>query len=204
MDLKRTCTFILASSSPRRSHLLEAYGYTFSVMPSRAEERTANSENVRDRVLENARLKGTEVMARLGALPPDPGRCHIVLAADTLVAMDHKVFGKPRDLDQAHRFLEELGGKTHVVLTGVFLHLLEASISHAFVEETRVTLRVLPREERCRLFQRVSPLDKAAAYGYQDAPDIVSDLQGSRTNVFGLPMKRLAAELETLVRAVHG
>jgi len=120
MDLRHSCYLILASSSPRRQDLLRTYEYTFEIQPSRATELIADFRNVRQRVLDNARLKGQEVLTRLTPLDRRDGKTQVLLSADTLVVMDQKVYGKPEDMAQAHQFLAELGGKPHTVLTGVY------------------------------------------------------------------------------------
>ncbi len=186
---------LLASQSPRRSMLLTREGYEFEVMPSHADEHDASHHDVHDIVMENARIKGREVVNRL----KDQGRVFpsetVLVAADTLVVMGEKVFGKPKDMAQAESFIRELGGKQHEVLTGVYLYRFSNGQEKKFLDATQVVLKVMTREEIAALFARVNPLDKAAAYGFQDAPEIVSKLEGSGSNVMGLPMEALEREL---------
>ncbi len=189
---------ILASQSPRRSALLKQAGYSFEVIPSRADELEAQFEDVAEIVVENALLKGREVVERLSSRK---GQSQVVIAADTLVAMEQKVYGKPQDLIQAKQFLAELGGKAHKVMTGVFLHHLATGEQRSFVEHSEVVLKSMSEKEMELLFQKSNPLDKAAGYGFQDSPDIVTRLSGSQTNVIGLPMERLALELAHLTQA---
>ena len=186
---------ILASGSPRRAALLKAAGFAFEILPSQAEEKQASHDDVHQVVEENACIKGEDVVAKLRASGREFTHETLLLAADTLVVMKQKVYGKPKDLRQAETFLHELGGKAHQVLTGVYLYHFQTRRAHHFHEVTKVVLKTLTAAQMRTLFQRVNPLDKAAAYGYQDAPEIVERLQGSSSNVIGLPMERLQQEL---------
>lgn len=190
---------VLASQSPRRKILLTREGYTFDIIPSQAEEKDATAENVTEIVQENARIKGEEVVQQLAARKASYQAPTVVLAADTLVAMDQRVFPKPKDMEQAHEFLATLGGKQHQVMTGVFLHHLQSGKSVTFCDTTQVTLKKMDRDARERLFERMYPLDKAGAYGSQDAPDIIESLDGHLSTVIGLPIERLPDQLERLL-----
>lgn len=192
---KSSLWIVLASRSPRRIALLERESYPFEVMPSEADELDAQPDDVHDIVIQNARLKGEEVARRLA--DRELKRPHeIVLAADTLVVQGNRVFGKPRDFEEAESFLQTLGGAPHQVLTGVYFYHRGERRDHVFYDETEVVLKKMNPEEIAALFAKVDPLDKAGGYGYQDAPYIVSAINGSRTNVYGLPMEALARELQ--------
>lgn len=190
---------ILASQSPRRSALLKADGYTFETIPSRAHEKEATHEDVHEVVVANARIKGSEVARRLEAEAASR-EGQVIIAADTLVVLGNKVYGKPKNLEQAAEYIRELMGKQHEVLTGVFLHRLGDGREDAFCESTKVVIKPMTDREIEDLFHRVDPLDKAGAYGFQDSPDIVSRLVGSRSNIIGLPMEALKKHLEPLTR----
>lgn len=193
---------ILASQSPRRRDLLNKHGFHFEVIPSMAEEEEAHHDTIVEVVAENARIKGREVLKRHKGKPepqslsPTP-TATVLIAADTLVVMGEKVYPKPRDMVEARQFLRELGGQPHKVLSGVFLYWFEESREKTFVEHTHVTLQHFSEQEITALFEKVPPLDKAAAYGFQDAPEIVQEMDGSAENVMGLPMERLKRELKT-------
>jgi septum formation protein len=178
--------------------LLSREGYRFEVVPSRAEEKQARPGDAEGTVEENARIKGEWVVARLSEDGRGVDQESVLIAADTLVATEDKVYGKPASLDQARRFIEELGGRVHYVMTGVFLHHFPSGRQALFHDRTRVVLKVLDYEEITALFARVDPLDKAAGYGYQDTPEIVDSMSGSESNVIGLPMERLALELTAI------
>ncbi len=190
---------LLASGSPRRIKLLREGGYeVVDRITSGAEEKLPGHHEVEEVVVHNAALKGRDVADRLARAGRRFADGTVLLAADTLVVMGETVYPKPRDLAEAERFMNELGGRPHRVLTGVYLRVLDSGREHSFCETTHVTLKKLTREEMYAVWEVVDPLDKAGAYAYQDAPSIVAALEGSETNVIGLPMERLARELTRL------
>ncbi len=191
------CRLLLASQSPRRARLLQEAGYQVTIAPSHADEEDAVPETVTDIVVTNARIKGRAVIAAGAFVPSD--KPTVLVAADTLVAQGSRVYSKPADIGEAHHFLNSLGGRYHQVHTGVFLYHFEKKQEVAFYVTSRVLLRGLDFNQRAALFQDVDPLDKAGAYGYQDSRYIVAHLDGSETNVIGLPMERLARELTSLL-----
>jgi len=120
----------------------------------------------------------------------------LVLAADTVVCLGATTYGKPRNLDEAVRMLEELAGRTHQVVTGVALVQRARGHEQLFAEVTDVVFRPLTRAEILAYLARVNPLDKAGAYGIQEKGEaIVAGIHGSFSNVVGLPMERLLTEL---------
>ena len=187
---------ILASTSPRRSMLLKQDGYEFEVVPSHADEKDAQYHDIHQIVTENAEIKGRDVLAQLKDRSfTEPT---VLIAADTLVVMGKAVYPKPRDLAEAERFMNELGGQEHQVLTGVFLYRLDTGVADSFYDATDVVLKVMSHGEIMDLLARVNPLDQAAAYGYQDAPEIVERLAGDETNIIGLPMNKLKERLHKI------
>jgi septum formation protein len=113
----------------------------------------------------------------------------IVLAADTLVALEGEVIGKPRDLNHARVILRRLSGRTHDVCTGVCIVGLQKKIS--FAEISQVRFRRLKESDIANYFRVVNPIDKAGAYAAQAAGrSIIASIEGSFTNVIGLPMER--------------
>jgi len=173
---------ILASSSPRRRDLLAERGYQFEVLVAAAEEVMPAHLTVRETVLLNARRKGEAV----AAVRPDA----IVLAADTLVALEGRPLGKPATLDEARASLGSLAGRTHQVFSGVWAEERAAGFSAAFVEVSHVRFRALGAAEIEDYIRRVHVLDKAGAYAAQEDPiGLIEAIEGSRTNVIGLPME---------------
>lgn len=137
----------------------------------------------------NAESKALEVAARL------PNR--VVLGADTVVAMEGRTYGKPRDLAGARVMLETLCGHVHEVLTAVCLFHLDARRMVRFLESTRVRFR--PREEVDidEYLNSINPLDKAGGYAAQDDDGrLIAQIEGYMSNVIGLPIERVRAALD--------
>ena len=181
---------ILASASPRRQELLCAAGVDFEVVVSAVVELdgdTAGGLSPTDLAVENGRRKARAV-ARL-----HPGRW--VLGADTVVALEGRIFGKPASLALAASFLERLAGHTHQVITGGVL-IDPAGTETVFHDLSDVTFRPLSGGEIARYLGAVNVLDKAGAYALQEHGDwIVERVQGSEANVVGLPVEKLSVLL---------
>jgi septum formation protein len=179
---------ILASASPRRADLLRQCGVEFQIVPAGVRE----IEEKHLSAGETARINAYRKARAAAKKHPDA----VVLGVDTVVALDAALFGKPATLGEAEQMLWTLQGKTHRVLTGVCLVHLRAHRQRIFVEETAVIFRPLTREQIRRYHAQVNPLDKAGAYGIQEKGEmLVEAIFGSFTNVIGLPLERLAAEL---------
>ena len=178
---------ILASQSPRRRELLERMGITgFKVIPARGEEIAARSLTPDQLVEELSRKKCAEVAA---GRPKD-----LVIAADTVVAINNRVLGKPRNEEDAARMLATLSGRLHTVYTGVTVSLEGKTItSH---EMTSVRFRTLTQADIIRYIATGEPMDKAGAYGIQGyGCTLVESISGDYYNVMGLPVCRLARML---------
>ena len=179
---------ILASASPRRRDLLREAGIRFEVVPSDAEEVHDVSLCAADLTEMNALRKAEAVAERF------PER--VVLGADTLVFLGKQIYGKPRDMDDAARMLGELTGRTHEVCTGVALVRLNPSRVRTFHVRTQVTFRALDEEEIHAYLSLIDPLDKAGSYAAQEHGEkIIAKVEGSWTNVVGLPMEVVRREL---------
>ena len=172
---------ILASNSPRRRTLLAEAGYEFEVIVPAVREVASAYLSLRELTIANATRKGLAV-----------SHVHprgIVLAADTLVALEGEVIGKPRDLNHARVILQRLSGRTHHVCTGVCVVGPQKKIS--FAEISQVRFRKLNKSDIANYFRVVNPIDKAGAYAAQAAGrSIIASIEGSFTNVIGLPMER--------------
>ena len=178
---------ILASQSPRRRELLERMGITgFKVIPARGEEIAARSLTPDQLVEELSRRKCAEVAA---LRPKD-----LIIAADTVVATNNRVLGKPRSEEDAARMLATLSGRLHTVYTGVTVSLEGKAItSH---EMTSVRFRTLTQADIIRYIATGEPMDKAGAYGIQGyGCTLVESISGDYYNVMGLPVCRLARML---------
>ncbi len=180
---------ILASASPRRIELLRDLGVKFQVVPSDAVELHNEQLTARETSQLNAYRKARAVAKRF----PDA----LVLGADTLVYLDSSLFGKPANLDEAQRMLQQLQGRTHQVVTGVCLLHLRGHRDRLFAESTNVTFRRLTPDQIHRYVTSMNPLDKAGAYAIQEGgEEIIREISGSYSNVVGLPLEKLQAELK--------
>ena len=178
---------ILASGSPRRRELLAYFGLPFETVPSDAEEKASGTGL--EQVVALARLKGEDVFHRYPACT--------VLSADTLVCLDDMVLGKPRDTADAFRMLNLLAGRWHSVHTGVCLHTPDGRLQER-AETTRVKFRRMADAEIRHYIRTGEPMDKAGAYAIQEIGGIfVERIEGSPSNVIGLPLTAVAALLES-------
>ena len=180
---------VLASASPRRRELLQAAGLDFVTAAAECQEMDDPSLGLAALVTANARAKAFEVAAR----HPQA----VVLGADTLVWLEGRALGKPRDADEARRMLRGLSGRTHEVATGVHLLRWEPRQQVEFHEITRVRFRVLGEQIIDEYLAAVDVLDKAGAYALQERGEmLVEAVEGSRSNVVGLPVERTLAALQ--------
>jgi len=176
---------VLASGSPRRRAFLEQLGLTFTVSPADLDERLLPGEAPAVYVERLAREKAQEVARR------HPGA--LVLAADTTVVLEGRVLGKPADAADAQATLRALAGRTHQVLTGVAL---AGQTLRTRVVETRVTFRQATDAELAWYVATGEPLDKAGAYALQGIGGfLVQSIEGSHSNVIGLPLVETLALL---------
>lgn len=180
---------VLASRSPRRRELLVAAGAKdVKIAASDIEESADASQGMAALVLQNARAKATDIATKFPH--------SIVLGADTLVWLDGDALGKPPDLTEARRMLARLSGRVHEVCTGVHLVRLDPHLQVEFHETTRVRFRSLDEAAVDAYLAKVDVLDKAGAYALQEHGDlIIESVEGSRSNVVGLPVERTLAAL---------
>ena len=184
-----TPPLILASASPRRSELLRQLKVNFQVLPGNATEVAPEHLSPQEICQLNAHRKARVVAKQI----PDA----LVLGADTLVFLDTTILGKPADRAGAHAMLALLEGRTHQVVTGVSLIHLRGHRERIFAVSTNVTFLPLTHAQINHYLDRINPLDKAGGYAIQDHGElIVSEISGSYSNVVGLPLERLAVELE--------
>jgi nucleoside triphosphate pyrophosphatase len=177
--------FVLASGSPRRRQLLQEAGYVFEVVPPQVEEVSCGWLTIRELTVCNATHKAWSAAQTL----PDA----VVLGADTLVTIDNDILGKPADLEDAARILRRLSGRSHEVWTAVSLCHLARGLSRSFCAVSRVKFRDLTDRDIKNYFAKVDPLDKAGAYAAQGyGQEIIQRIDGSYSNVVGLPMEMTA------------
>ncbi|NVI97883.1 septum formation inhibitor Maf [Myxococcus sp. AM009] len=177
---------VLASASPRRRELLSQLDLRFTVLAADIDETPRAGEAAEAYVGRLAREKARVVASR------HPGAW--VLAADTTVALGAELLGKPRDAEEAQAMLTRLSGRTHDVYTGVAL---AGRHEETLVVRTRVTFRALSAGELSWYAHSGEPLDKAGAYAIQGRGGfLVASVEGSTSNVVGLPLGETVALLE--------
>lgn len=194
---------VLASGSPRRKELLEQVGLEFEICPAKGEEIISKSIP-HEVVVELSEQKAKEVASAV--LAYDEAHAEIttptdimVIGADTVVAFEDKILGKPKDAEDAKDMLRMLSDKTHSVYTGVTIVFISKEGKtgiHSFYEKTDVSFYPLSDLEIQRYIESGDPLDKAGAYGIQgEFAKHIKGIQGEYNNVVGLPIARLYQEL---------
>lgn len=184
---------ILASASPRRKELLAQIGLTFTVMPSDIEEAPV-STLPQDIVIELSKAKARDIWEKI-----DLSDC-LVVSADTVVAIEGEILGKPKDEADAVRMLTLLSGKEHQVYTGVTMIWQNEEgkeEEYSFYVCTGVLMYRIGREEIADYVRSGEPMDKAGAYGVQGrAAAYIKSIRGEYSNVVGLPVGRLYQEMK--------
>ena len=180
------CRVVLASASPRRRQLLNLIGIAHEVRPPNIDETMRPRETPRRHAERLAREKASAIAIR------DPDL--ITIGADTIVVINRKVLGKPRDKEDAARMLALLSGREHVVTTAVAVS--RGRKLRSAVEEVRVRFRRLRDDEIEAYIATGEPMDKAGAYGIQGyGATIVERIEGDYFAVMGLPIVRLVGLL---------
>lgn len=175
---------ILASASPRRREFLSQLGLPFQVIPAAIDESVHAQESPERYVARMAAGKADHLSTTY------PEAC--VIAADTIVVLDGIIFGKPADKTHALAMLEELQGRTHLVMTAMALRLQRTSLQVQETVTTEVTFDTFPRPLLQAYVNTGEPMDKAGAYGIQGIGTfLVRTINGSYSNVVGLPVNRL-------------
>lgn len=187
---------ILASQSPRRAQILSAVGMPFVVMPSDVREEGAESGLVpHDLVSVNAKLKAVASDESSADFPTG----WVVLGADTIVVCDGLILGKPKDRADATRMLNQLSGRSHEVLTGVHLRDHRKQV-RSWVTTSVVHFKNLSPSDVEGYVKTREPFDKAGSYAVQGLGCLWIDrIEGSYTNVMGLPVESLLVELSAMV-----
>lgn len=193
---------VLASGSPRRKELLAKTGLKFSVVVSGGEEKAETSDPAE--TVEKLSLDKASAVADLLQAEKEP---QLIIGADTVVACDGEILGKPSDREDAFRMLWKLQGQTHQVYTGVTLLLKKKHTwqAHTFSEKTDVQFYPVSREELLAYIETGEPMDKAGSYGIQGGFGIyVKGICGDYNNVVGIPVGRLVYELKKLGIDIRG
>jgi septum formation protein len=183
---------VLASGSPRRMELLGQLGINYILLDHGFEETTVQGESPQAHVHRLAKTKAVSASKKAPEM--------WVLGADTIVVIDEKILGKPRDEWEARDMLASLAGKTHEVFTGYALvHASRPGNTRVREVRSKVRIRDLTPDEITAYVSTGEPMDKAGSYAIQGiGAGIVEWIQGSYTNVVGLPVCELAQDLKEL------
>ena len=198
MPINRFMKLILASTSPRRRHLLKETGFQFLVHKPKTDEIMQKGESPQ-KMVKRLSLEKAEAVA----LETQYTDC-IILAADTTVVepKNKKILNKPKSKIEAKKMLELISGKTHTVLTGfTLLHIQKGVVKKRIskVVKTKVKIRRMSKNLIIKYIETGEPMDKAGSYGAQAiGMHIIESIRGSYTNVVGLPMCEVTNELMNL------
>ena len=189
-----SCPVILASASPRRKDLLSGMGIAFTVLPAEVEEISRDSGYPASEMVRlNACLKAGAVAHQ----HPEA----LVIGSDTVVVCGGEIFGKPHSPEEAAAMLKKLSGRAHQVMSGVSLQCVKCRLDHSFTEISQVVFKELDDAAIREYMRLVDVMDKAGAYAIQEHSELILDrLEGSLSNVIGLPVERLGRELTRLGR----
>ena len=188
--------YILASQSPRRKQLLAWADIEFDIMVSEAAEDFPAEMDVQDVPVHIARKKAIAVQQKIkDEFPTHQGKW--IIAADTIVVLENEIIGKPTDRADAISILQKLSGKTHRVITGVYI--VNDLESRYFSETTLVHFHPLTLSQIEYYVDQYQPYDKAGAYGIQDWIGVIGirGIEGDFYNVMGLPVSKLLSYLPT-------
>ncbi|MBS5036896.1 MAG: septum formation inhibitor Maf [Fusobacterium sp.] len=171
---------ILASASPRRKEILENFGFSFKTIVKNIDE-TSDKTRAEEKILEIAEKK-----ARAAAIDfPDEN----VIGADTVVVVDGKILGKPKDEKEAFSMLKSLSGRSHEVITAFSFININKNISYSDYEITKVYFKNLTDDEINWYINTKEPMDKAGAYGIQGkGAFFVEKIEGDFFSVMGFPL----------------
>ena len=184
---------ILASSSPRRKEILEQIRFEFSVSPSKINE-DFNIDLPPEAFTEHwAREKAKDVAKDYPY--------SLVIGADTVVFLDGKILGKPRNNESSKKMLLSLSGRTHEVITGVSLINIDSKLDITFNERTFVSINTIRYKDICKYIEIYKPHDKAGSYGIQDGFSIhVEKIKGCYYNVMGLPVSKFYYHYNSILK----
>lgn len=188
--------YILASQSPRRKQLLAWADVAFDIIVSAAEEDFPSDIDVQDVPVYIAKNKALAVQEKIKKdFPLHQGKW--IIAADTIVVIENEIIGKPINRADAIAILQKLSGKTHRVITGVYL--MKDSDYKFFTETTLVHFHPLTLSQIEYYVDQYQPYDKAGAYGIQDWIGVIGirGIEGDFYNVMGLPVSKLLGYLPT-------
>ena len=183
---------ILASSSPRRKTLLNQIGFNFRIINSNVKEH----HNLRFPPEAFAEYWAREKSKAVAKSHPNA----LVIGADTIIALNGEIYGKPKNETDSLNMLMMLSGKTHEVITGISIILLNQKIDISFNEQTFVTLAAIDKDTILNYIKNYAPFDKAGSYGIQDGfAAYIEKINGCYFNVMGLPLSSFYKVYRTII-----
>jgi septum formation protein len=191
-------TLVLGSQSPRRKELLGWVNIPFEIITADLDE-VSHESLPQDIAVDLASQKAHAVRQKI-----DLSRNPFIVSSDTIVVLDQKIFGKPKDVDGAREILLELSGRTHKVITGVSFYFFDKQMQkmreHLFYDSTEVTFNDITPDLMENYLATKDSLDKAGAYGIQ-GPSLtfISSVSGSYSNVVGFPLDKVISELKIIL-----
>ena len=192
---------LLVSKSPRRTQLLENAGFLFRVDTVKISENIEENVNPSEAIEIIAQSKAQAYLETHNSLK---GQNILVLSADTMVVIDGRPLGQPKNSTEAQQFLGLLSGRTHEVTTAIFIKNLKTSETFRGHDTTKVEFRKLSEAEILAYIATGEPMDKAGAYAIQGfAQNFVTAIAGSKSNVIGLPLEFLERVLKQKGWDVH-
>ena len=181
--MKNNYKIILASKSPRRAEILKMIGINFKVIPSNIEEKINPKVKKNDIAINISKAKAEKISYKF---PND-----IIIGADTIVVLNEKIFGKPKDINESKKMLKTLSGNSHKVITGVSIMNKRLGILKSFSDTTEVLVQKIPMEKIDYYVNNFNTLDKAGSYGIQEWFSVwVKKINGCYYNVMGLPVSK--------------
>lgn len=191
-------TLILGSQSPRRKELLSWLNIPFKILTADLDE--VSDEIQSEKIAMDIASQKAHAVLKQGASEARP----FIISSDTIVVLNNKLYGKPKDREDARRILNELSDQTHQVITGVSFLFLDPNTNkireHLFYDSTEVTFNQITPELMDHYIATGDSLDKAGAYGIQ-GPSLtfISRVNGSYSNVVGFPLDKIVSELSIIL-----
>ncbi len=190
---------ILASSSPRRKNILTKMGLEFEIIPSDFEENLESLDFTYEKIEELSYLKAKSVLDKLNLHSPFTIHHSLIIGADTVVVLDDKILGKPKDEIEAFEMLQSLSGNKHSVVTSICVIDTQSLEKKILSTTSFVEFNTLSEDLIINYIKIYNPLDKAGSYGIQELPEgFIANIEGSFENIIGL----CSQSLETLLKSL--
>ena len=174
---------ILASKSPRRKRILEIIGLNFIIYPSNIHEHSNLEISPENFAKYWSKKKATSIAS--------DNKDNLIIGADTIVSLNRKILGKPKDKEESYVMLKDLSGETHEVITGITIIHKKMKILKTFSAVTKVSVRNIPDKDIIYYAENYPTLDKAGSYGIQDWFSVwIKRIDGCYYNVMGLPLSK--------------